>query len=147
MGGMDRWDPWRALHATDIDLTYAELDGERGRWTRSEQGDTIALHPLLDPRSAREVLAHELVHAERGVGWPAASASTMEIEEERVWRTALRRLAPPEEVARFLAERGALGAVTVADLADEFELSPRAAARVAALWAVGALSPSDGHDP
>ena len=135
---MDRWNPWAALRATPIQLWFAPLTGERGRWTRRPDGDEILLDERLDRRTRQEVLAHELVHAERGVGWPDATPATMEVEEERVWRIALRRLVPPEHLARFLAERGTVGAVTVADLAEEFDLSPDAAERVARLYAVSA---------
>lgn len=133
---MARWNPWRALRGTDVELWFAPLDGARGRWTRRSGRDEILLEATLDRRSRREVLAHELVHVERGVGWPHATAATMELEEEQVWRTALDRLAPPAEVAAFLAARSTVGPVTVADLAEEFDLSPRAAARVAELWRV-----------
>jgi Zn-dependent peptidase ImmA (M78 family) len=142
---IERWNPWAALRATRIELWFAPLDGERGRWTRRLDGDEIVLDESLDRRSRQEVLAHELVHAERGVGWPDATAATMEVEEERVWRIALRRLVPPEEVARFLERRGSVGAVTVADLAEEFDLSADAAHRVAHLWAVTAPSSGAGE--
>jgi hypothetical protein len=105
---------------------------------RSVGGDEILLDPALGRRTRNEVLAHELVHAERGVGFPAASAETMEIEEVRVWRTALERLAPPEEVEAFLLRRGTVGPVFVHDLAEEFDLSEEAAVRVAELRAVRA---------
>lgn len=133
---MERWNPWAALRATPIELWFAPLHGERGRWTRRAGGDEILLDERLDRRTRQEVLAHELVHAERGVGWPDATPATMEAEEERVWRIALRRLAPPAEIARFLTQRGSVGPVTVADLAEEFDLSPGAARRVAELYAV-----------
>jgi hypothetical protein len=133
---MARWNPWRALRATSVDLWFAPLDGARGRWTRTGGLDEILLEETLDRRSRREVLAHELVHVERGVGWPHATAATMEREEERVWRIALDRLAPPEEVRAYLEARSTVGAVTIEDLAEEFDLSPTAAARVAHLWRV-----------
>jgi hypothetical protein len=138
---MDRWNPWRALRATGIELWFAALDGDRGRWIRRPEGDEILLEESLDRRSRREVLAHELVHAERGVGWPHATAATMELEEERVWRIALARLAPPAEVTAFLVERASVGPVTVADVAEEFDLSPAAAERLARLTAVDGRRP------
>lgn len=140
---MTRWNPWAALRATPTQLWFAPLVGERGRWTRGPDGDEILLDERLDRRSRQEVLAHELVHVERGVGWPDATAATMEIEEERVWRIALRRLAPPGEIARFLAARGTVGPVTVSDLAEEFDLSPHAAEQVARLYAVSGGSAGD----
>ena len=140
---MDRWNPWAALRATTIELWYAPLQGERGRWTRRTDGEEILLDESLDRQARQEVLAHELVHAERGVGWPDATAATMEVEEDRVWRIALRRLVPPAEIARFLARRSSVGPVTVADLAEEFDLSPDAAVRVAHLYAVSGRSADD----
>ncbi|MEZ5183453.1 MAG: hypothetical protein R2702_16495 [Acidimicrobiales bacterium] len=76
------------------------------------------------------MLAHELVHAERGIGWPSATAATMQLEEERVWRIALDRLAPPGEVLAFVRRRSAVAPVSIADIAEEFDLSIEAAARV-----------------
>lgn len=131
--GMTRWNPWETLAQTDIELWYEPLDGQRGRWVRSRCHEEIVLEVTLDRRTRRAVLAHELVHAERGVGWPAASAATMQLEEERVWRAALDRLAPPAEVRRFVAARSSVGPVTVADLADEFDLPADAAERLAHL--------------
>jgi hypothetical protein len=136
---MARWDPWAALAQTDIELWYASLAGGRGRWERGADHEEIVLESSLDRRTRRAVLAHELVHAERGIGWPAATAATMELEEERVWRTALDRLAPPEEVRRFAERRSSVGPVTVADLADEFDLPLDLAARVAGLAAARCL--------
>lgn len=140
---MDRWNPWAALRASSVELWFAPLQGERGRWTRRAEGDEILLDQSLDRRARQEVLAHELVHVERGVGWPDATAATMEIEEERVWRIALRRLAPPAEVRSFLVRRGTAGPVTVADLAEEFDLSADAAERVALLYAIAGGSADD----
>jgi hypothetical protein len=119
-----------------VSLWFALLDGERGRWERhvGPTRDVVVLDARLRRRARQEVLAHELVHVERGIGWPDASAATMEVEEERVWRVALDRLAPPPEIRAFLERRGTVGAVTVADLAEEFDLSPEAAERVAALY-------------
>ncbi len=127
---MERWNPWRALRSRPIDLWFAPLDGDRGRWSSADGRDEILVEESLGRRHRREVLAHELVHAERRVGWPLATAATMELEEERVWRVALCRLAPPAEVRGFLLRRGTIGPVTVADVAEEFDLSIEAATRL-----------------
>jgi hypothetical protein len=132
-----RWNPWRALRAAaSVDLWFVPLGDDRGRWVRTSTGDEIHLDPALDRRTRNEVLAHELVHAERGVGFPAASVETMQLEEERVWRIALERLAPAAEIEAFARRRATVGPVLVADLAEEFDLSPEAAARVARLVAL-----------
>ncbi len=135
---MVRWNPWRALRAGAAEFWFADLGEDRGRWTRRDGRDEILVSASLGRRDRREVLAHELVHVERGVGWPSATAATMELEEERVWREALARLAPPDEVDAFLERRATVGPVLVEDLAEEFDLSDAAAARVAALAAIRA---------
>ena len=142
---MQRWNPWRALRATSAELWFADLGGDRGRWARGPDGDEILLDHGLDRRARREVLAHELVHLERGVGWPQATALTMQLEEERVWRTALLRLAPPAEVQAFVRRRSSVGPIGVADLAEEFDLSLQAAARLARLLGVLGVE-LVGHD-
>ena len=136
MVAMTRWNPWRALRSSGAQFWFASLDGDRGRWTRGPAGDEILLAPSLTRQERREVLAHELVHAERGIGWPVATSATMELEEERVWRIALSRLAPREDVEAFLRRRATVGPVTVADVAEEFDLSLDGAARLARLLAV-----------
>lgn len=138
-----RWNPWAALRSrTDIELWFAPLGGERGRWLRYRDGDEILLDPSLGRRERNEVLAHELVHAERGIGRPDAALATMELEEERVWRIALDRLVPPSELRAFVERRATVGAVPIDDVAEEFDLSPAAAARVVLLASArGLLNP------
>ncbi|QXC60421.1 hypothetical protein KSP35_19145 [Aquihabitans sp. G128] len=140
---MAAWNPWRALRAMDVDLWFAALGGPRGLWTRTGGRDEILLEETLGRRERREVLAHELVHVERGIGWPLATAATMQLEEDRVWRVALRRLAPPAEVRAFLVRRATVGPVSVADLAEEFDLTIQGAERVAHLLSleVGVVHP------
>ncbi len=128
---MERWNPWRALRRSSAVLWFSDLGEDLGRWERRADGiDEILLDHRLSRRQRREVLAHELVHAERGVGWPSATAETMEVEEERVWRESLSRLAPPGEVVDFLRRRATVGGVTAEDVAEEFDLSPAGAHRV-----------------
>jgi Zn-dependent peptidase ImmA (M78 family) len=131
-----RWNPWAALRGSDVRLWFAWLDGEHGRWEQHHDHDVVVLDARLPRRRRQEVLAHELVHAERRVGWPHATVATMELEEERVWRIALDRLAPPAAVREFLERRSTAGPVTVDDLAEEFDLSHQAARRVAELLRV-----------
>jgi hypothetical protein len=131
---MAPWNPWTSIAELPVEVRVGGLNGERGRWTRSAERDLIVLDSSLDRQTRREVLAHELVHAERRVGWPQATAETMQLEEERVWRVALRRLAPPDEIARLVRRRRDLGGVTVADVAEEFDLSQEAAQRVVTLF-------------
>ncbi len=130
---MEPWNPWRALRSRSIDLWFVALEGDRGRWSAGPHRDEILVEETLGRRHRREVLAHELVHAERRIGWPDASAATMELEEERVWRIALLRLAPPEAVRDFVNRRLTVGPVTLTDIADEFDLSQEATERLIGL--------------
>ena len=120
------WNPWRALRAQPhIELRFAYLGGRRGLWQRDELGDLIVLDAELGRRSRRSVLAHELLHAERGIGAGAASARTMEREEESVRREVARRLVPQAALVTHLAARlGVDGSVGPADLEEEFDVDP-----------------------
>jgi hypothetical protein len=130
----ERWNPWRTLRDLDaVDLWFAPLEGCRGLWVRSGGRDEIYIEETLDRRERREVLAHELVHAERGLGHPDVCALLTAKDEAAVWREALERLAPAEALAalRRRAEDGE--PVTVDDLAEELDLSPDGVRRLADL--------------
>lgn len=131
---MERWNPWRALRAIEAELWFADLHGDRGRWVRTGRGDEIYLDHALDRRERREVLAHELIHVERGIGRPDATPDTMQREEVIVWREALDRLVPPDELVAFLVRRVSEGPVTLDELAEEFDLSLDGARRIASRW-------------
>jgi hypothetical protein len=75
------------------------------------------------------VLAHELVHAERGIGHPAATSATMEREEEAVRREVARRLVPPGLLSSLVAARSDVGGVTAAVVAEEFDVELDVAAK------------------
>jgi hypothetical protein len=89
----------------------------------------IVLDVRLDRRARRCVLAHELVHAERGIGHPAATSATMEREEEAVRREVARRLVPPGLLGSLVAARADTGGVTAAVVADEFDVELDVAAK------------------
>jgi hypothetical protein len=93
------------------------MGGRRGCWQRDRSGDVIALDPELDPVERRAVLAHELVHAERGIGWGWATSATMAKEEHLVRCETADRLVPPALLARWVLEHrdAGIGAVEVAD--------------------------------
>lgn len=124
------WNPWRALRSRPrVELRFADLAGRKGLWQRDAQGDLIILDAGLDRRSRRCVLAHELVHVERGIGFGAATPETMQREEEQVRREVARRLVPPVELAIYL-ERTADGTgITVTDVAEEFDVDTEVAAK------------------
>ena len=124
-----RWNPWRALRdQPEISFWFAPLAGERGLWERVLGHDTILIDETLGRRERRCVLAHELIHAERGIGHLLASDATMEKEEELVRREVARRLVPPDELRDFLDRRLALDPITAADIADEFDVDEDVAA-------------------
>lgn len=124
------WNPWRALRSRSrVELRFADLAGRKGLWQRDSQGDLIILDAGLDRRSRRCVLAHELVHAERGIGFGAATAETMQREEEQVRREVARRLVPPAELARYLDRIPDGTGVTATDVADEFDVDTEVAAK------------------
>ncbi len=121
--------PWTTLRAAPwLTLVYDCLpDGVAGEW----HGDVIVLDHRLDRVTRRCALMHELVHVERGVGWPDATAATMEREEAIVRREATTRLVPPAELAAFAERRGAIDAQVVA---EQFDVTPQVATE-----AMGAL--------
>jgi hypothetical protein len=91
----------------------------------------------LDRRARRCVLAHELVHAERGIGHGPATAATMQREEEAVRREVARRLVPPGHLVAFVAARSELGGgVSAHDVAEEFDVEPDVAAKALGLLAL-----------
>lgn len=119
------WNPWLALRdRPEIELRFADLGQLGGLWQRDELGELIVLDAGLDRRGRRCVLAHELIHAERGIGHGAASAASMEHEEEAVRRETARRLVPTELLTAFVGARLGLGEpVLVDDVADEFDVT------------------------
>ncbi|MFT3852127.1 MAG: hypothetical protein QM733_05240 [Ilumatobacteraceae bacterium] len=125
------WNPWRALRdRPEIELRFADLGTLRGLWQRDHLGELIVLDAGLDRRARRCVLAHELIHAERGIGHGAASPASMEHEEEAVRRETARRLVPTEPLTAFVDARIALDEpVLVEDVADEFDVEHDVAAK------------------
>ncbi len=122
------WNPWRALRQRpDTAFAFAALGGPAGRWERDPDGDVILIEATLGRRARRVALAHELVHAERGVGHPDASGATMSLEEERVRREVARRLVPSAALRRFVAARAGVGPVEPDDVAEEFDVTPEVA--------------------
>ncbi|HJR24458.1 MAG TPA: hypothetical protein VJ804_03230, partial [Acidimicrobiales bacterium] len=77
-------------------------------------------------------LAHELVHVERGVGYPAATPATMEREEAIVRREVAVRLVPLAALGDLVARRSDVEPVTAALVAEEFDV-PEDVAREALL--------------
>lgn len=104
--------------------------GLRLRWWRLPDGidalwigDEIRLDFRLSRTERRCALMHELVHHERQVGWPDASAATMEREEQIVRSETARRLVPPEHLARWVEVRAEVEPITAELVAQEWDVT------------------------
>lgn len=135
---MAGWDPWAAAgRRPDLEIWYADLP-EGATWHAEPEGDVITLDQAASRRERRALLAHELVHVERRVGYPAATAATMAREEAIVRRETARRLVPPDELAALVARRAEVEPITARLVADEFDVpEPVAQEALAALVARG----------
>ena len=128
MGEADLFNPWRELRARPwIELRWTFLRGQRGLWVPETVGSTIHLDPRLGRRERRCVLAHELVHEERGIAYTRSTPTAMvQIEERCVERETVRRLVPPDDLMT-LVHVLAPDPVTVIDVADWFDVDWRTA--------------------
>lgn len=143
MGG-GRWNPWRDLRGREwIQLSFddiAELGGG-GIYARDNEGVVIVLSPRLTPEERKVVLAHELVHDERGApvtapDAPAAWAPIARREEFRVHRIVAGRLVPVDELRVVVDRHLELeGFITAEQVADEFGVTPAVAAEALRLLA------------
>lgn len=113
------WNPWRALRAREhLTLVVVRLpDGVCGVWSPG----VIALDHRLDRRQRNATLAHELVHDERGIGSPAATAATMQREEAIVRRITAERLIPAAGLAE-LERRAELEPIELWEVAEYFDV-------------------------
>ena len=128
--GNSRWNPWAALRAhPEIRLEWDRLGGARGLAIVDFTGPLVVLDYRLPRRERRAVLAHELIHHERGIPTAGAPPHIVEREEASVDQEVARRLVPLDELAAFVAARATVGGVTSYDVADEFEVPNRVAVR------------------
>lgn len=97
--------------------------GIRGMW----QGRVIVLDSTLDRVERRCTLMHELVHFERGIGWPDATEATMVREEAKVRREVAARLVPAGELADLVRCRHP-EPVSARMVAEEFDVTEQVAA-------------------
>lgn len=117
----DRANPWKVLRARPhLELLWWRFEGQP---TAEWRGRRIFLDPRLGQAERRCALMHELVHEERAVGFPDATAATMEREEAIVRQEAAVRLVPPDDLARFVAARCTVGPVTARCVAEEYEVT------------------------
>jgi hypothetical protein len=133
---MAGWDPWAAAaRLPSLEIWFGDVpDG--ATWHRADGQDHITIDARADRRLRRALLAHELVHVERGVGYPLATERTMQREEAIVRRETARRLVPPQELSELVARRGEVEPITAALVAEEFDVpEPVAADALRALQA------------
>ena len=126
-----RWHPWRALRGRPHIEYRLDPAGEHGGGAlHGRLGDrsAIVISPSLSRVERNAALAHELVHDERGVSGPHATAATMQTEERQVRQETARRLVPLDELLAFVEARVTVEPVTVAMAAEEFEVPPAVAA-------------------
>lgn len=125
---MQRWNPWRA--ARDRDNLVIEFDDVPcgAAWFQEGELDVIVIDVAADRRTRRALLAHELIHAERRIGFPAASAAVMEREEAVVRRETAVRLVPLDELAAFVGRSEGIEPVTARSVGEEFDVPDDVAA-------------------
>lgn len=119
------WDVWAELRSRrHITLEWADLGDELGRIDAMGRQVTITLHYRLNARDRRAVLAHELVHDERGILFDDDSPSELvQCEERAVRREVARRLCPPADLERRVRSAVADGqAVCPADVSEWFDV-------------------------
>jgi hypothetical protein len=126
MAGPSPYNPWSDLRARrHLELVWAELDGARGLIVGAGARRTIYLDFRQARRDRAAVLAHELVHDERGVLYDASAPTALVAKEEAfVERAVARRLVPPGALLEFVRRRSDLGEGVVAtDVAAEFDVA------------------------
>jgi Zn-dependent peptidase ImmA (M78 family) len=133
------WNPWRALReAAEIELRWMPLPESYGGGAivTTDDGYVIVLDSRLRQEERRAVLAHELVHAERGVLPPSAPDALRAKDEHAVENEVADRLVPADELREFVEQCLSLDRfVTALDVANEFgvpiDVAERACRRVA----------------
>lgn len=128
---MTGWNPWRALrNQPDVELVWADIpSGATGACFELDGRTVVVVSHGLRRRQRNATLAHELIHSERGIFYtPTTPRRLVEKEERAVDLEVARRLVPADELERFVAERLTIEPVTVAMVADEFDV-PHAVAR------------------
>jgi hypothetical protein len=129
---MAGWNPWAAARCLPrLEIWFDDVP-QGAVWHRDEHGDRIILDASAPRRERRALLAHELIHVERGVGYPLASAATMEREEAIVRRETARRLVPLAELAALVTRLDGLEPITAELVADEFDVPAHIAAEALA---------------
>ena len=119
---MAGWNPWAAARAHPQLVIVYDRVPEGATWHRDDTGDCITIDERATRRERRALLAHELIHVERGIGHPVATAATMEREEAIVRRETALRLVPLDELADLVTRRDGVEPVTAALVGEEFDV-------------------------
>lgn len=130
----ERWNPWAALRARPhITLHQQLLRGHRGLWVPRVGGTAdIYLDVRLSRRERRCVLAHELVHDERGISYTTDSPGALVQSEERaVDREVVRRLVPAGELLELVRSSADMP-LEVWEIAEHFDIDRTTARRAVA---------------
>lgn len=136
------YNPWRDLRGrTDIWLRFAALPGPfHGAYGRRGDRAAIVINSRLGRRQRNAVLAHELIHDERGggcdaPGMPDSWQPVVARDEAAVDDEVARRLVPLDELGSFCRAEVTLGhGVSASDVAEYFDVPEEVAARAVKLW-------------
>lgn len=131
------WNPWAALRSRPhIEFALADLPTEvRGVYARRARGAVILVATDLKPEERNAVLAHELIHDERGGGpayrgQPKSWGPVVARDEGQVDNEVARRLVPEDELREVLRRVDDLGlGVTADQVARQFGVPPSVAER------------------
>lgn len=134
---MAGWNPWAAAAGHPrLEIWFADVP-QGATWHRTGDRDVITIEATATRRERAALLAHELVHLERGIGFPLATERTMQREEAIVRRETARRLVPPNELRTLIARRAEVEPITAALVAEEFDVADGVAAEALRALATG----------
>lgn len=132
-----RWNPWHSLRERHhLEFSLVDLPEEVGGGYYAPQPEgwvALLIDRKLGRRERKVVVAHEVVHDERGGGcsadgMPASWDAVVKRDEATVDREVARRLVPADELRAF-AERFEPDGVTAWQVADEFDVTDEVAMR------------------
>lgn len=138
------WNPWKAASQDhDLLVIFDELPPGLGggAYIPDADGGAIFLDKSLSQRERKCVLAHELVHRERGGGCPLAGMPSgwrpvNWREEVRVHDEAVRRLVPPDELRAWCVGKADFLAVEPWEVAEHWHVTEEYAERALFLLTV-----------
>jgi hypothetical protein len=141
------WAVWRELRRRPhLDLVFADIDGADGLLVDIGGGRReVIVDRRLGRRRRRAVLAHELVHDERGLLFDADTpVGIVRKEEAIVDAITAARLVPLDDLQAFVNARCDAEGITAHHVADEFDVPNEVAERAMRLLQQRHLSP---HHP